>query len=92
MSKEGFPVGYQLFEGSTFEGHTFIPAIRSFVTINRAENLVVIADAAMISDENVESLKQEGIHYIVGARLGNVKAELLEEIDIKLPRVNEQII
>jgi hypothetical protein len=27
----------------------------------------------MISDENVEALKQEGIHYIVGARLGNVK-------------------
>jgi NADPH-dependent glutamate synthase beta subunit-like oxidoreductase len=39
----------------------------------------------MISDENVEALKQEGIHYIVGARLGNVKAELLEEIDAKLP-------
>jgi transposase len=92
VSKEGFPVGYQIFEGSTFEGHTFIPAIQSFVTINRVENLVVIADAAMISDENVEALKQEGIHYIVGARLGNVKAELLEEIDAKLPRVDEQII
>ena len=52
----------------------------------------IIADAAMISDENVESLKQEGLYYIVGARLGNVKAELLEEIDIKLPRVDEQII
>ncbi|MFM7983044.1 MAG: transposase, partial [Candidatus Fonsibacter sp.] len=92
VSKEGFPVGYQIFEGSTFEGHTFIPVIKSFSTINRVKNLVVIADAAMISDENVEALKQEGIHYIVGARLGNIKAELLEEIDTKLPRVDEQII
>ena len=46
----------------------------------------------MISDENVEALKQEGIYYIVGARLGNIKAELLEEIDTKLPRVDGQII
>lgn len=92
VSKEGFPVGYQIFEGSTFEGHTFIPAIQSFVKSNKVENLVVIADAAMISDDNVEALKQKGIHYIVGARLGNVTAELLEEIDTKLSRVDEQII
>jgi transposase len=92
VSKEGFPVGYNIFEGSTFEEHTFIPAIQSFVTINNVENLVVIADAAMISDDNVEALKKEGIHYIVGARLGNIAAKLLEEIDTKLPRVDEQII
>lgn len=92
VSNEGFPVGYQIFEGSTFEGHTFIPAIQSFVRSNKVENLVVIADAAMISDENVEALKLEGIHYIVGARLGNVKAELLAEIDTKLPRLDNQII
>jgi transposase len=88
VSKEGFPVGYQIFEGSTFEGHT----LQSFVKSNKVENLVVIADAAMISDDNVEALKQKGIHYIVGARLGNITAELLEEIDTKLSRVDEQII
>jgi len=92
VSKEGFPVGYQIFEGSTFDGHTFIPVIQSFVTSNEVEKLVVIADAAMISDDNVKALKEKGIHYIVGARLGNIKAKLLEEIDAKLPRVDEQII
>jgi hypothetical protein len=46
----------------------------------------------MISDNNVEALKQKGIHYIVGARLGNVNAMLLAEIDAKLLREEEQII
>jgi transposase len=92
VSKEGFPVGYQIFEGNTFEGHTFIPAVQSFIKSNNVENLVVIADAAMISDNNVEALKQKGIHYIVGARLGNVNATLLAEIDTKLTREDEQII
>ena len=43
VSKEGFPVGYQIFEGNAFEGHTFIPAIQSFVKSNKVENLVVYA-------------------------------------------------
>jgi transposase len=90
VSKEGFPVAYQIFEGSTFEGHTFIPFIQSFAANNKVENMTVVADAAMISDANVEALKQEGIHYIVGARLGNVSAELLAKIDTQLSRIDEQ--
>jgi transposase len=41
----------------------------------------VVADAAMISSENILQLTQDSINYIVGARLGNIPAALLETID-----------
>lgn len=92
VTPDGFPVGYEVFAGSTFEGHTLIPVIKSFIKKHQVKNFTVVADAAMISTENVAALRAEKINYIVGARLGNVSSELLASIDSKLPRTNESSI
>ena len=81
VSKEGFPVSYDVFSSNTFEGHTIIPTIKKFIEKNKAKKITVVADAAMISSENIEQLNQSKINYIVGARLGNLSASILEQID-----------
>jgi transposase len=81
VSKEGFPVAYEVFSGNTFEGHTIIPVIKDFIKRNDVKEFTVVADAAMISSENIQQLTQNNINYIVGARLGNIPAALLETID-----------
>lgn len=86
VTPAGFPVGYEVFSGNTFEGHTLIPVIKSFIKTHDVDHFSVVADAAMISTENVDALRAEKINYIVGARLGNIPSELLEQIDSKLPR------
>lgn len=86
VSKEGFPVGYEVFSGNTFEGHTIIPVIKGFIERNNVKAFTVVADAAMISTENVKQLIKNGINYIVGARLGNIPATLLETIDKSISR------
>jgi transposase len=86
VSKEGFPVAYEVFSGNTFEGHTIIPVIKDFIERNQVKKFTVVADAAMISAENIQQLKQNEINYIVGARLGNVSAALLETIDSTINR------
>jgi len=86
VTKEGFPVSYELFSGNTFEGHTIIPVIKEFIKKNNVQNFTVVADAAMISTENVENLIQHKINYIVGARLGNISPVLLDTIDKKIIR------
>ena len=91
VTSEGFPIGYEVFSGNTFEGHTLIPAIRSFIKKHSVDHFTVVADAAMISTANVEALRAEKINYIVGARLGNVAAELLAIIDVNLPRTDGSI-
>lgn len=86
VSKEGFPIAYELFPGNTFEGHTIIPVIKSFIDKNQLKAFTVVADAAMISSENIEALREENIHYIVGARLSNLSADLIDQIDKKILR------
>lgn len=86
VSKEGFPTGYEIFSGNTFEGHTIIPVVKSFIERNKVKEFTVVADAAMISSENITQLTQNNINYIVGARLGNISTDLLKIIDKKMDR------
>jgi len=86
VSKEGFPVAFDIFPGNTFEGHTIIPVVKAFIEKRQVKNFIIVADAAMISTDNIEALRAEGIHYIVGARLGNLPQNLFEELDAKMSR------
>ena len=86
VSKEGFPIAYEIFSGNTFEGHTIIPVVKNFIERNKVKEFTVVADAAMISTENVRQLTENSINYIVGARLGNIPVELLKTIDKSISR------
>lgn len=86
VSKEGFPIAYEVFSGNTFEGHTIIPVVKQFIKANEVKEFTVVADAAMISTENVKQLIQNNINYIVGARLGNIPTGLFENIDKNISR------
>lgn len=84
VTREGFPVSFEVFEGSTFEGKTFIPTITKFRDTYDIKNLIVVADAAMISFDNIEKLKDNNLSYIVGGRVANLKRSEMEEISKNL--------
>jgi len=86
VTKEGFPIAYEVFAGNTFEGHTIIPVVKSFIDKNKIKNFTVVADAAMISTENIQALRENSINYIVGARLGNLSNDLITAIDKNIIR------
>lgn len=92
VTKDGFPIGYKVFNGSTFEGHTLIPVIASFKNKHQINHFTVVADAAMISAENVRELLESGVHYIVGARLGNLSGKIINKIDKELKREDGSLI
>lgn len=80
VTKEGFPISYEIFPGNTFEGHTIIPVVQKFIKKHNVKEFTIVADAAMISSENVKQLVKNKINYIVGARLGNISEALFEKI------------
>lgn len=86
VTKEGFPIAYEVFAGNTFEGHTIIPVVKSFIAKNKVKEFTIVGDAAMISRENIIELKENMINYIVGARLGNLSNEIIEQIDKNILR------
>lgn len=86
VTREGFPIAYEVFSGNTFEGHTILPVVESFIKRHQVKHFTVVADAAMLSTDNIQALVKSNIHYIVGARLGNLSADIIDKIDRELPR------
>lgn len=89
VNDQGFPLSYELFEGNKFEGHTIIPVIQNFQKKHEIKTLTVVADAAMISIENVRELNKKGLSYIVGARVGNLSKVQIENISLRLGKVDK---
>lgn len=92
VSKDGFPLAFDIFPGNTFEGHTILPIVKAFIQKNNVNQFTVVADAAMISAGNIKELKADGIHYIVGARLGNLPQTIFNKLDSKIKRVDGKTI
>ncbi len=80
VTKQGLPIGYQAFEGSTYEGHTLIPALKGLRESYNLDKVVFVADAGMMNEKNIKELEKEGFDYIVGSRLKNVPQELQNHI------------
>jgi transposase len=88
VTKEGFPISYQIFKGNTFEGNTFLPIILDFKKKYNIESLTVVADSAMLSKQNLDQLLEKGFNYIIASRLANLKETLINRIDKQIKRVN----
>ncbi|MFH1713098.1 MAG: IS1634 family transposase [Candidatus Jacksonbacteria bacterium] len=88
VNTDGFPIAYEIFKGNTFEGHTIIPAIKSFQRKHKVKQFVVVADAAMLSQNNLKDLEVNNLCYIVGARLGNMSKSLIKDISNKLGTID----
>ncbi len=75
VTPDGIPLGYELFPGSSYEGHTLISSLAGLAERYPAARFTVVADAGMISADNERLLQERGIPYILGARLRSQTAE-----------------
>jgi len=80
VDADGYPFDFDVFEGSKFEGHTFKIAVDSLITKYSFENLTIVADAGMLSEDNLFYLREKNIQCIVGARIKNLTETLKETI------------
>jgi transposase len=92
VGRDGFPIYFDVFPGKTFEGHTFIPIVKNIKKLLETPELVVIADAAMISKDNIEALTDAEISFVVGARLANLPETLINTISSELAKTDGKIV
>ena len=76
----GYAIGYDIFEGNTYEGHTLIPFIKKISGKFNLSKPIVVADAGLLSTENISALEQNGYEYILGARIKNESNLIKEQI------------
>ena len=71
VSKNGYPLAYDIFEGNKFEGHTMLPVIDTFREKYNLDQMIIIADSGLLSNSNIEELQKGDYEFILGARIKN---------------------
>lgn len=80
VSRMGYPLAYEVFEGNKFEGHTMLPVLDTFKEKYNLDRLVVIADSGLLSTDNITVLQTKGYEFIIGARIKNEKDVIKKKI------------
>lgn len=80
VGENGYPIGYDIFEGNVFEGHTLLPVLEGIRKKFHFPNPVVVADAALLSGPNLSALRSEGYEFIIGARIRNESAAIKKKV------------
>ena len=80
VSQEGYPLDYDVFEGDKYEGDTLLPIVEHFVTKHKPGQLIVVADAGLLSQKNITALVKKEYQYILGARIKNESKAITSQI------------
>lgn len=88
VGEEGLPIGYDIFKGNTFEGHTLLPTLRKIQQKYGFLRPIVVADAALLSKDNLDNLSQAKYQFIIGARIKNESNEIKKNILIHAQTMN----
>jgi hypothetical protein len=78
VDRNGFPLGLHSFEGNKAETTTILPVIQAFLAQNGLTKTTIVADAAMLSADNLAALTEAGYTYIVGSRLYKIPYDIVE--------------
>lgn len=74
------PVGYEVYRGKQYEGHTFTDAIRRLKSKYQIEKVICVADTGMMNSENVKDVEASDYEFIFGERLKNISTQKQNEI------------
>jgi hypothetical protein len=81
VDPSGFPLEVHLFEGDKAETTTLIPVLTAFQKRHDVSDVVVVADAGMLSAANFNALEDAGFSFIVGSRITKAPYDLADHFE-----------
>jgi transposase len=76
VDRQGFPLEVGCFEGDPAETRTIVPIVKAFAQRHQVADMVVVADAGMLSGKNLNALAAEHLRFIVGSRTSKAPLDL----------------
>ena len=80
VDSNGFPIGYELFPGNTFDGKTMLGALANIKKRFGVNKVVIVADRGLNSKGNLALIREAGYGYIVASKIKSMKREVIEQI------------
>jgi transposase len=79
-TSNGLPIGYTLFPGNTGEVDTLLKSLDDWKKIFTIGEVTVVADRAMMSEDNLKKMEGSQLNYVVAAKLKSLPEKLKCEI------------
>ncbi|UER55460.1 IS1634 family transposase [Kineosporiaceae bacterium SCSIO 59966] len=76
VDRAGFPLEVGCFQGNKAETTTILPIIQQFQARHQVADMVVVADAGMLSAANLRELDEANLRFIVGSRVTKAPVDL----------------
>lgn len=76
----GYAIGYDIFEGNIYEGNTLIPTIEKITRKFDLKKPIIVADAGLLTSDNINALQETGYEYILGGRIKSESASVKKQI------------
>lgn len=80
VTREGLPVGYEVFPGNTFDGHTIRAALKKVSRNYNVKRIIFVADASMLSRDNVKLLVNGEFEFIMAATIKRMSNQTTTKI------------
>jgi len=84
IDKNKVPIGFQIFKGDQYEGHTFEKAIDKLKAKYNIKRIIVVADSGMLNTDNIALFNKGGtaecFEYIVGDRLKTMSDPAIQHL------------
>jgi hypothetical protein len=76
VDRRGFPLEIGCYERNKAETLTIVPIVKAFAARHGILDMVVVADAGMLSSANLRDLDAAGLRFIVGSRVTKAPKDL----------------
>jgi hypothetical protein len=76
VDRHGFPLEIGCFEGNKAETSTIVPIVKAFQARHSLSDMVIVADAGMLSAANLHELDKAQLRFIVGSRVSKAPVDL----------------
>ena len=80
QTRQGLPVGYELFSGNTAEVKTLESALEKLQKRFALDRVVFVADSGMLSKDNLALVRSRDCDYVVAARLRTLSEKHTEVV------------
>jgi transposase len=74
------PVGYEVYRGKQYEGHTFTDALERLKKKYQINKVICVADTGMMNKDNIKEVQESDYEYIFGERLRSMVRNIQNEI------------
>ena len=79
VNRDGIPLGFEVYPGNTFEGHTLTDIVDKMRKKFNVRRFIFVADRGLFSRVNIKKLVQDKGEFIVGMKMGKLKKETQDD-------------